>query len=267
MPNFCQIFSKKIKKISAFVLVLCLAYGLTPAAEAVSVKLRGKIALGVILSGVAYTTHALIKRDRQAAAELRHQLGAPERVVQFERGFDLWRIEHYGERHYVFRNNRLLKIGQQAINDTPIGSGVTNPEETPKQKPCSVCKDISIESGVSNPVYSAYEVPYNSGVWSRWQDKRGLADKAKAWKFRRAWLGEWKNGRLEDWMPIPPLFHASIQVPSIFFPSLTDMPVSGYPRWSRLYLLDSLQVPQFVFSDRRRLATERSLAPEQWLSR
>ena len=145
MPNFYQIFSKKRKKIFAFVLIFSLVYGLTPAAEAISVKLRGKIALGVILSGVAYTTHALIKRDRQAAAELRRQLGAPEQVVQFERGFDLWRIEHYRNRHYIFRNNRLLTIGQREINDTPI------------------------RSRISNPIYSAYEVPRGSGVCRCWQ--------------------------------------------------------------------------------------------------
>ncbi len=226
MPNFCQIFSKKTKKISVFVLVLCLVYGLTPAAEAISVKLRGKIALGVILSGVAYTTHALIKRDRQAAAELRHQLGAPEQVVQFERGFDLWRIEHYRNRHYVFRNNRLLTIEQQAINDT------------------------SIRSRVPNPAGSAYTVPRGSGVCRCWQ-AGNLKEKSEGWHFG-------KKKRASNL----PIFRSSN-----LFPFLTDMTVSGYPRWSQLYLLDSLQVPQFVFSDRRRLATERSLAPEQWLSR
>ena len=42
-------------------------------------------------------------------------------------------------------------------------------------------------------------------------------------------------------------------------PFLSDTPVSRYPKWSRLYLLDSLQVPQLVSSDLGRLATERSL--------
>ena len=108
MQNFCQIYAEKTKKISAFVLVICLVYGFAPTAEAISTKLKGKIALGVILSGIAYTTHALIKRDRQAAEKLRHHLGVPERVVEFERGFDLWRIEYYAERHYIFRNNRFI---------------------------------------------------------------------------------------------------------------------------------------------------------------
>lgn len=110
MRNLCQIFSEKRKKMCAFALVLCLTWGLTPAAESISVKLRGKIALAGILSGLAYATHTLIKRDRRAVEKLRCHLGPPERVVQFERGFDLWRIDYYGERCYIFRNNRLTEI-------------------------------------------------------------------------------------------------------------------------------------------------------------
>lgn len=109
MQNSCQIFSKKRKNIPAFALILCLMWGLTPAAEGISVKLRGKIALAGILSGLAYTTHALIKRDRRTVEKLRLHLGPPERVVQFERGFDLWRIDYYREQCYMFRNNGFIK--------------------------------------------------------------------------------------------------------------------------------------------------------------
>ena len=109
MRDLCQISPKKIRKVCAFALVLCLIWGLTPAAEGISVKLRGKIALAGILSGLAYVTHALVTRDRRAMERLRLQFGPPERVVEFERGFDLWRIDHYGERCYMFRNNRFIK--------------------------------------------------------------------------------------------------------------------------------------------------------------
>lgn len=109
MRTLCQIFPKKIKKVCAITLVLCLIWGLTPAAEGISVKLRGKIVLAGILSGLAYGTHALVTRDRRAVEELRLHLGPPERVVQYERGFDLWRVDHYGEQCYMFRNNRFIK--------------------------------------------------------------------------------------------------------------------------------------------------------------
>ena len=90
-------------------LILCLIVGLAPTAAGVSVKLRGKIVLGGILSGLAYGTHKLVTRDRRAAENLRVHLGTPDRVIQFERGFDRWRINVYGERCYLFRNNRSLR--------------------------------------------------------------------------------------------------------------------------------------------------------------
>ena len=104
MQNFCL----KPKKICAIGLILCLIWGLAPTAESISVKLRGKIALGGILSCLAYVTYTLVKRDKRAVEELHLRLGPPDRVVQFERGFDLWRIDSYGKQSYVFRNNRLM---------------------------------------------------------------------------------------------------------------------------------------------------------------
>ena len=108
MLNLCHISSLKRRKVCAFALIVCLITGLTPDAEGISVKLRGKIALGGILSGLAYTTYALVKRDKRATEKLQLHLGPPDRVVQFERGFDRWRINHYGEQCYLFRNNRWV---------------------------------------------------------------------------------------------------------------------------------------------------------------
>ena len=113
MLNLCHIFPLKRKKICAFVLIVCLIYGLTPSAESVSVKLRGKIALGGILSGLAYATYTLVTRDKRAAEKLQLHLGPPDRVIQFERGFDRWRINDYGELCYLFRNNRL--VGRETL--------------------------------------------------------------------------------------------------------------------------------------------------------
>ena len=108
MLNLCHIFSLKGKRICAFVLIVCLISGLTPTAESISVKLRGKVALGGILSGLAYVTYALVTRDKRAAEKLQLHLGPPDRIIQFERGFDRWRIDSYKEQCYLFRNNRLI---------------------------------------------------------------------------------------------------------------------------------------------------------------
>ena len=109
MLNLCHISSLKRKKVCAFVLIVCLISGLTPTAESISVKLRGKIALGGILSGLAYATYALVTRDKRAMEKLQLHLGPPDRVIQFERGFDRWRVNYYGEQCYLFRNNLFIE--------------------------------------------------------------------------------------------------------------------------------------------------------------
>ena len=63
--------------------------------------------LVAILGGVAILTKYLVGRDQGTVESLHAKLGPPERVTQFERGFDQWRIEWYGNRRYVFRNNIL----------------------------------------------------------------------------------------------------------------------------------------------------------------
>ena len=109
MRNLCQIFCVKTGKTCVVVLIVCLVFGLTPTAESISVKLRGKIALVGILSGLAYVTHTLVKRDKRAVEKLQLHLGPPDRVIQFERGFDSWRINYYGEQCYLFRNNLFIE--------------------------------------------------------------------------------------------------------------------------------------------------------------
>ena len=88
---------------------MLLIWNLGLAAEGLSVKLRGKLALAGILSGFVYLTHTLVKRDRQAAENLQFQLGPPERIIQFERGFEQWDVHYYRQHTYFFLNNRFIR--------------------------------------------------------------------------------------------------------------------------------------------------------------
>lgn len=214
MKKLCQIFHEKTIKIYAFVLVLCLIWGLAPAAEGVSVKLRGKIALAGILSGLAYVTHALVTRDRRIVEKLRHQLGPPERVIQFERGFDLWRMDYYGEQCYMFRNNRF-------VGEKPLKT--------------SLC---------------VYDTPPDSTVWLEGWKAGRLKARRKGWKYGR-----------KKHSSIPPSLHFSV-----FPPFLIDTFVLVPPKWLRLCPLHPQRVPQLVSSYLDRLADERLLDPEPWLS-
>ena len=125
MLNLCHISSLKRQKICAFVLIVCLICGLTPTVESVSVKLRGKIVLGGILSGLAYVTYTLVTRDKRAAEKLRLHLGPPDRVIEFERGFDRWRIDYYREQCYLFHNGLFIKSVPCASLQSDFSNGWT----------------------------------------------------------------------------------------------------------------------------------------------
>ena len=210
MLNLCHIFSLKRKKICAFVLILCLICGLTPTAESISVKLRGKVALGGILSGLAYVTYALVTRDKRAAEKLQLHLGPPDRIIQFERGFDRWRIDCYKEQCYLFRNNRLIG-------------------EKPLKVSCSIDA-------------ARVKLGWKTG---RLQERREGG----------------KDGRKKRPSTLP-IFYSPV-LPLFFI----DTPVSGNPKWLRLYLSRPQRVPQPVFSYLYRLEGERLLGRQPWLSR
>ena len=186
MRNLCQIFSKKSQKIGAFVLIVSLSWGMAPTSESISVKLRGKIALAGILSGLAYTTHVLVTRDRRAMEKLQLRLGPPDRVVQFERGFDVWHINYYRGQSYMFRNNRFIKMA-------------------PSNNRQSKNRDYRHQTHICNCKFTS--------------------------------------------------------------PFLIDMPVSRNPKWLQLCPLHPQRAPQFGSSCLYRLAAERLLGPQLWLSR
>ena len=98
-----------LKKTINLTLIACLIWNCSFPAEGISVKLKGKLALVGILSGVAYLTHTLVKRDTHAAEDVKSQLGQSEYIIQIERGFDKWEIHHFPEQTYYFLNNRFIR--------------------------------------------------------------------------------------------------------------------------------------------------------------
>ncbi len=103
-----------LKKVLNISIIVCLIWNCSLPAEGISVKLTGKLALAGILSGVAYLTHILVKRDTQASEKLKSQLGQTEHIIQIEHGFDKWEIHHYREQTYHFLNNRFIR--KKAVN-------------------------------------------------------------------------------------------------------------------------------------------------------
>ena len=59
-----------------------------------------------------------VDRDEQTVETIHAKLGKPARVVEYERGFDIWRIEWYGNQKYIFRNHVFQKTveSEQYLN-------------------------------------------------------------------------------------------------------------------------------------------------------
>ena len=108
-----------IKKFTCYLVVVVLFLSPISTAHSISVKTQGKLVLVAVLGGVAILTKYLVGRDQATVEALHAKLGTPERVVKFERGFDRWRIEWYGNRRYVFRNNVLQKDANAKQTEIP----------------------------------------------------------------------------------------------------------------------------------------------------
>ena len=93
------------QKLACYLVVVLLLLSPISTARSITVKTQGKLVLVAVLGGVAILTKYLVGRDRAAVESLHAKIGPPERVTEFERGFDQWRIEWYGNQRYVFRNN------------------------------------------------------------------------------------------------------------------------------------------------------------------
>ena len=118
VPSRTAHFNLK-KKLTCYLVVVALLLTPMSSARGISVKTQGKLALVAILSSVAILTKYLVGRDQGTVKALHAKLGPPERVTKFERGFDQWRIEWYGNRKYVFRNNVLQKDANAKQTEIP----------------------------------------------------------------------------------------------------------------------------------------------------
>ena len=76
-------------------------------AQSLDTKTWGKLSLVILLTGIAALTKLLVNSDKKEVEELHSSFGPPDRIMKFQKGFDNWRIEWYGEKGYLFRNEVL----------------------------------------------------------------------------------------------------------------------------------------------------------------
>lgn len=96
-------------RISVFLIgVLYFIFSAFSTIEADS-KFVGKAEMALILSGIGVATKVLIHKEHKKLEKIRKELGSPDRIIRIERGFDVWTIEHYDKKKYVFKNGILQK--------------------------------------------------------------------------------------------------------------------------------------------------------------
>lgn len=98
-------------RITSVLVIITIAFPLSAGARdrLLGTKTTGKLAMIAILSVAAFVIKMLADRDRKELARLREELGPPDRAIEFQEGFDHWRVEWYGDNVYVFRNGVLYK--------------------------------------------------------------------------------------------------------------------------------------------------------------
>ena len=113
----------KTKKLFALVIVMLFVLNMSFTADGFSVKLRGKLALAGILSGVAILTISLVKHDRDVSENLLSELGRADYIWQIDCGFEAWYVHQYQEQSYYFLNNRYIREKSNAslLESSPIG--------------------------------------------------------------------------------------------------------------------------------------------------
>ena len=99
----------KVNRAISLLLIVGTVLCFSTRAEGISVKFRGKLTLAGILAGLTYVTYTLVRQDRDTAEALQFQLGPPTRIIEFERGFEEWRVNYYRDHYYMFLNNRFIR--------------------------------------------------------------------------------------------------------------------------------------------------------------
>ncbi|MGB9598161.1 MAG: hypothetical protein ACPL7B_17875 [Candidatus Poribacteria bacterium] len=91
-------------KVIAIFIVIAFLYPSSIYADFQHKKTLGKFAMVVILSLSAFINKKLVDKDVRKTARIRQELATPDKAMEFQDGFDKWRIEWYGNTIYVFKN-------------------------------------------------------------------------------------------------------------------------------------------------------------------
>ena len=98
-------------KIISTIIIIAFIFPLSAGAgdKLLTTKTAGKLTMVAILLAAALVVRILVNKDKKEVAHLHERLGAPDRSMEFQEGFDQWRLEWYGDQVYTLRNGVLYK--------------------------------------------------------------------------------------------------------------------------------------------------------------
>ena len=69
----------------------------------------GKLTMIAVLSLVGLIVKYLNYKDNETTAYIRDRFGSPSNVLELRKGFDIWKLEIYENKIFIFRNGVLYK--------------------------------------------------------------------------------------------------------------------------------------------------------------
>lgn len=93
----------------SLILTILFIFPLPSASDVLNTKTVGKLSMALILSGIAVTVKLLIHMDHNNMKLIHAKYGNPDNFIEFRNGLDLLRVEFYGDKVFVYRNERLIK--------------------------------------------------------------------------------------------------------------------------------------------------------------
>ncbi|HGJ64243.1 TPA: hypothetical protein ENS27_02510 [bacterium] len=91
-------------KIISIIIVFILVFPLNIWSDIISKKNTGKLTMVLSLSAMAFFVKKIVNNDINKTLAIRKEIGKPEKLIEYQEGFDNWRLEWHGNYIYVFRN-------------------------------------------------------------------------------------------------------------------------------------------------------------------
>lgn len=87
----------------------CYDISLQKESRVFNTKNVGKLSMIAMLSTIGLIVKYLNHKDKETTINIREKFGSPYSILEWQKGFDIMRLEIYKDRIFIFRNEILYK--------------------------------------------------------------------------------------------------------------------------------------------------------------